>query len=132
MRGEALGSLDGLRMAAPGEVTRQAFENGRMDLTEVEGLSDLINADTEEQRKQARRDAKRQEEQLARRAAKRDLLLWLRSRSGPGRGPPPRRATGVWGPAPPVAAPPPTTAAVAATRAKRLRGQSGVGGGGGG
>ena len=52
---EALGSLDGLRMAEPGEFTRQAFYNGRMDLTEVEGLSDLINADTEEQRKQALR-----------------------------------------------------------------------------
>ena len=52
---EALGSLEGLRMAEPGEFTRQAFYNGRMDLTEVEGLSDLINADTEEQRKQALR-----------------------------------------------------------------------------
>lgn len=52
---EALGAVDGLRMAEPGEFTRQAFYNGRMDLTEVEGLSDLINADTEEQRKQALR-----------------------------------------------------------------------------
>ena len=52
---EALGTLDGCRMAEPGEFTRQAFYNGRMDLTEVEGLSDLINADTEEQRKQALR-----------------------------------------------------------------------------
>ena len=52
---EALGKLEGLRMAEPGEFTRQAFFNGRMDLTEVEGLSDLINADTEEQRKQALR-----------------------------------------------------------------------------
>ena len=52
---EALGSLEGLRMAEPGEFTRQAFFNNRMDLTEVEGLSDLINADTEEQRKQALR-----------------------------------------------------------------------------
>ena len=50
---EALGKLDGLRLAERGEFTRQAFYNGRMDLTEVEGLSDLINADTEEQRKQA-------------------------------------------------------------------------------
>ena len=50
---EALGALDGMRMAEPGEFTRQAFSNNRMDLTEVEGLSDLINADTEEQRKQA-------------------------------------------------------------------------------
>ena len=50
---EALGTLDGLRMAEPGEFTRQAFANGRMELTQVEGLADLINADTEEQRKQA-------------------------------------------------------------------------------
>ena len=50
---EALGQLDGLRMAEPGEFTRQAFANGRMELTQVEGLADLINADTEEQRKQA-------------------------------------------------------------------------------
>ena len=52
---EALGTMEGLRMAEPGEFTRQAFLNGRMDLTEVEGLSDLINADTEAQRKQALR-----------------------------------------------------------------------------
>lgn len=52
---EALGELDGVRMAEPGEFTRQAYFNGRMDLTEVEGLSDLINADTEAQRKQALR-----------------------------------------------------------------------------
>ena len=50
---EALAKLDGLRMAEPGEFTRQAFANGRMELTQVEGLADLINADTEEQRKQA-------------------------------------------------------------------------------
>ena len=50
-----LGELDGVRMAEPGEFTRQAYFNGRMDLTEVEGLSDLINADTEAQRKQALR-----------------------------------------------------------------------------
>ena len=50
---EALGSLRGLRLAEPGEFTRQAFEGGKMELTQVEGLSDLINADTEEQRKQA-------------------------------------------------------------------------------
>ena len=50
---EALGSLRGLRLAEAGEFTRQAFEGGKMELTQVEGLSDLINADTEEQRKQA-------------------------------------------------------------------------------
>ena len=52
---DALGRLPGLRLAEPGEFTRQAFRNGRMDMTEVEGLGDLINADTEEQRKQALR-----------------------------------------------------------------------------
>ena len=50
---EALGTLHGLRLAEAGEFTRQAFEGGKMELTQVEGLSDLINADTEEQRKQA-------------------------------------------------------------------------------
>ncbi len=48
-----LGALDGLRLAEPGEFTRQAYANGRMELTQVEGLGDLINADTEQQRRQA-------------------------------------------------------------------------------
>jgi tRNA modification GTPase len=48
----ALGSL-GLRMAEPGEFTRRAFLNGKLDLTEAEGLADLINAETESQRLQA-------------------------------------------------------------------------------
>ena len=43
----------GLRMAEPGEFTRRAFENGKLDLTEVEGLSDLLNAETVAQRSQA-------------------------------------------------------------------------------
>jgi tRNA modification GTPase len=42
-----------IRPAEQGEYTRRAFENGRMDLTEVEGLADLLAADTTEQRKQA-------------------------------------------------------------------------------
>eukprot|EP00600_Ochromonadales_sp_CCMP1393_P006617 CAMPEP_0174960572 /NCGR_PEP_ID=MMETSP0004_2-20121128/3773_1 /TAXON_ID=420556 /ORGANISM="Ochromonas sp., Strain CCMP1393" /LENGTH=609 /DNA_ID=CAMNT_0016208949 /DNA_START=60 /DNA_END=1889 /DNA_ORIENTATION=- len=42
-----------IRAAGPGEFTRRAFENGKMDLTEVEGLSDLLDAETSEQRKQA-------------------------------------------------------------------------------
>ncbi|HEX6740676.1 MAG TPA: tRNA uridine-5-carboxymethylaminomethyl(34) synthesis GTPase MnmE [Sphingomicrobium sp.] len=50
---EALGSLDGLRLAEPGEFTRRALENGRIDLTEAEGLADLIEAETESQRKAA-------------------------------------------------------------------------------
>jgi tRNA modification GTPase len=49
---DALAGL-GLRMAAPGEFTRRAFENGKLDLTEAEGLADLINADTALQRRQA-------------------------------------------------------------------------------
>jgi tRNA modification GTPase len=51
----ALGRFDGFRPAAPGEFTRRAFENGRMDLTAVEGLADLIFAETEAQRRQALR-----------------------------------------------------------------------------
>jgi tRNA modification GTPase len=50
-----LGRLEGFRLAEPGEFTRRAFENGRLDLTAVEGLADLINADTEAQRQQALR-----------------------------------------------------------------------------
>jgi tRNA modification GTPase len=51
----ALGAMPGLRMAEPGEFTRRALENGRLDLAQVEGLSDLIDAETEAQRKQALR-----------------------------------------------------------------------------
>ncbi|MGF7148336.1 tRNA modification GTPase [Sphingomonas zeicaulis] len=43
----ALGSIDGLRPAEPGEFTRRAFENGRIDLAEAEGLADLLAAETE-------------------------------------------------------------------------------------
>ena len=49
----ALGKLAGLRPAEAGEFTRRAFENGRMDLTAVEGLADLVAAETEAQRRQA-------------------------------------------------------------------------------
>src|SRR3954447_14993920 len=49
----ALGSIEGLRTAEPGEFTRRAFGNGRIDLTEAEGLADLIEAETESQRKAA-------------------------------------------------------------------------------
>src|SRR5947208_7849038 len=49
----ALGGIQGLRCAEPGEFTRRAFENGRIDLTEAEGLADLIEAETESQRKAA-------------------------------------------------------------------------------
>ena len=50
---EALAGLEGLKPADPGEFTRRAFENGKLDLTEVEGLADLIDAETEAQRRQA-------------------------------------------------------------------------------
>lgn len=50
---DALTSIDGLRLAEPGEFTRRAFENGRVDLTEAEGLADLLEAETEAQRKAA-------------------------------------------------------------------------------
>jgi tRNA modification GTPase len=49
----AIGGLPGLRLAAPGEFTRRAFENGRLDLTQVEALGDLIYAETAAQRRQA-------------------------------------------------------------------------------
>jgi len=49
----ALGAMEGLREALPGEFTRRAFENGRIDLTEAEGLADLIEAETENQRRSA-------------------------------------------------------------------------------
>lgn len=55
---EALGRLDGCRPAEPGEFTRRAFENGKLDLTAVEGLADLIAAETAAQRRQAFRQLK--------------------------------------------------------------------------
>ena len=50
---EALSRMDRLRRAEPGEFTRRAFENGRIDLTEAEGLSDLLASETEAQRRAA-------------------------------------------------------------------------------
>nr|WP_269433344.1 MULTISPECIES: tRNA uridine-5-carboxymethylaminomethyl(34) synthesis GTPase MnmE [unclassified Sphingopyxis] len=49
----ALGAMPGLRRAEAGEFTRRAFDNGRIDLAEAEGLADLLAAETESQRKQA-------------------------------------------------------------------------------
>ncbi len=49
---EAL-AAQGLRLAEPGEFTRRAFENGKLDLTQAEGVADLIDAETEAQRRQA-------------------------------------------------------------------------------
>ena len=51
----ALGRLDGLRLAEPGEFTKRAFIAGKFDLTAAEGLADLVAAETEAQRRQARR-----------------------------------------------------------------------------
>jgi tRNA modification GTPase len=53
-----LSALDNMRAAEPGEFTRRAFENGKLDLTEAEGLDDLIHADTDRQRSQALRQLK--------------------------------------------------------------------------
>ncbi len=50
-----LSEFQGARLAEPGEFTRRALENGRLDLVQVEGLADLIEAETEAQRKQALR-----------------------------------------------------------------------------
>lgn len=49
----ALAEQPGLRLAEPGEFTRRALENGVLDLAQVEGLADLIDAETEAQRRQA-------------------------------------------------------------------------------
>lgn len=50
---DALGAINGFRPAEAGEFTRRAFQNGRMDLAEVEGLADLLRAETEAQRRAA-------------------------------------------------------------------------------
>ena len=52
---QALSNIPNLRSAEAGEFTRRAFDNGKMDLTSAEGLADLINAETEGQRRQALR-----------------------------------------------------------------------------
>src|SRR5260221_11619552 len=52
---QALSAMPGLRPAEPGEVTRRAVENGRMDLTQAEAIADLVDAETEGQRRQALR-----------------------------------------------------------------------------
>ncbi|MDR5652663.1 tRNA uridine-5-carboxymethylaminomethyl(34) synthesis GTPase MnmE [Ruixingdingia sedimenti] len=52
---DMLAAMPGLRMAEPGEFTRRALENGRLDLAQVEGLADLIDSETEAQRRQAMR-----------------------------------------------------------------------------
>src|SRR5438552_17107012 len=54
----ALSAFSEVRAAEPGEFTRRAFENGKLDLTEAEALDDLIHADTDRQRRQALRQLK--------------------------------------------------------------------------
>lgn len=51
----ALGTMIGLRMAEPGEFSRRALHNNRLDLTQIEGVADLVDAQTEGQRRQALR-----------------------------------------------------------------------------
>ena len=79
----ALGRIAGLPPAEPGEFTRRAFENGRLDLTAVEGLADLIAAETEAQRRQAyapaQGPARRPRRGLA---ARRSSRRWRWSRRG--------------------------------------------------
>ncbi|WP_026380534.1 tRNA uridine-5-carboxymethylaminomethyl(34) synthesis GTPase MnmE [Afifella pfennigii] len=79
---ESLAERDGVRAAEAGEFTRRAFLNGRLDLTEAEGLADLIAAETEAQRCQALAQA---EGAMARRLAQwrerlRDLLAEVEAR----------------------------------------------------
>ena len=54
---KALALIPGLRLAEPGEFAWRAFINGKIDLSEVEGLADLVEAETEAQRRQAQRIA---------------------------------------------------------------------------
>ena len=49
----ALANIPGVRLADPGEFTRRAVENGRMDLTQAEAIADLVAAETDAQRRQA-------------------------------------------------------------------------------
>ena len=49
----ALAALPGFRLAEPGEFTRRAVENGRLDLTQAEAIADLVDAETDAQRRQA-------------------------------------------------------------------------------
>ena len=54
---DALDALDGFRPAEPGEFARRGFDNGKIDLTTAEGIADLIDAETEAQRRQAQLQA---------------------------------------------------------------------------
>jgi len=61
---ETIAGFDGVRLAEPGEFTRRAFLNGRLDLVESEALADLVNAETEAQRRFAVRNAEGVQSQL--------------------------------------------------------------------
>ncbi|PLW76488.1 tRNA uridine-5-carboxymethylaminomethyl(34) synthesis GTPase MnmE [Cohaesibacter celericrescens] len=74
---DLLGSFDGCRMAEAGEFSRRGFENGKFDLTAVEGLADLIHAETENQRKQAMRQASGAHKSVI--DGWREILLYARS-----------------------------------------------------
>src|SRR5689334_10287107 len=54
----SLSASKNVRPAEPGEFTRRAFENGKLDLADAEGLDDLIHADTDRQRRHALRQLK--------------------------------------------------------------------------
>jgi tRNA modification GTPase len=54
----ALAGIDGLRIAEPGEFTRQAFENGKLDLTKAEAIADLVAAETRAQKNAALKQMK--------------------------------------------------------------------------
>jgi tRNA modification GTPase len=71
---EALAAVRDLRPALPGEFTRRAFENGRIDLAEAEGLADLLLAETQSQRRAALA--------LAGGALSRRIATWQRSLLG--------------------------------------------------
>ncbi len=78
---EALAAQPGLRLAEPGEFTRRAFENGRLDLTQAEAVADLVDAETAAQRRQALSQlggalSRRQERW---RALFLDALAWLQA-----------------------------------------------------
>ncbi|MBN9549120.1 MAG: tRNA uridine-5-carboxymethylaminomethyl(34) synthesis GTPase MnmE [Alphaproteobacteria bacterium] len=61
---ETITGFDGVRHAEPGEFTRRAFLNGKLDLVETEALADLVNAETEAQRRFALRNAEGAQSQL--------------------------------------------------------------------
>ncbi|PSJ42240.1 tRNA uridine-5-carboxymethylaminomethyl(34) synthesis GTPase MnmE [Allosphingosinicella deserti] len=71
---EALAELDGFRPAVAGEFTRRAFDNGRVDLPEAEGLADLLSAETQSQRRAA--------QALAGGALSRQIEIWQQTLLG--------------------------------------------------